>query len=172
VQPAAKKVTVGQGNPALPAIADYRPGGAAALAASSYTAIDAAECSGGYWTPDPWATFSGVVYVPCGLSLTGGKQRTLGATFVAEGRIMVWASKLTVGPEVSGASLISGATGEGAVLFAGTKLTTRGRVLALDGNIRITSAATVLNCGAQAQVITIYRAAVKVPLPSRCTDIH
>jgi hypothetical protein len=171
VQPAAQKVTGGLGNPAVPTIADYRPGGPAALAASSYTAVDAAHCQGGYWTPDSEATFSGVVYVPCGLSLTGGKQRSLGATFVAEGRIMVWASKLTVGPEVSGASLISGATGEGAVLFAGTKLTTRGRVLALDGNVRITSAATVLHCGAQAQVITIYRAAVKVPLSDRCADL-
>jgi hypothetical protein len=171
VNPAAHKVSGGLGNPAIPTIADYRPGGAAALAASSYTSIDAAKCVGGYWTPDPKATFSGVVHVPCGLSLTGGKQRTLGATFVAEGRIMVWSSKLTVGPEVSGASLISGATGEGAILFAGTKLTTRGRVLALDGNIRITSAATVLHCGAQAQVITIYRASVKVPLPDRCADL-
>jgi hypothetical protein len=170
IKPAAVKITPGLGHPVMPVIADYRPGGAAAVAAASYTAVDPMHCVNGFWTPDRRATFSGVVYVPCGISLTRGKQRSFDGTFVAEGRILVHNVNLKLGPTTGGPALISGASGKDAILITRARLTTRGKVFAPAGNVRIVNAATTLTCGVQAQAIAARQSTVKIPMPSRCAD--
>lgn len=168
-RPAAVKVVPGQGHPAGPVIADYRPGGAAAVAADSYTAVDPADCTDGSWSPSRKVTFTGIVYVPCNLAITGGKNRSIDATFVAEGKILVSGTRLTVGPAAAGPSLVSGATGASAILVKGAKVTTRGIVFAPAGQVRIAKTASVLICGVQAQTIAVTRSSVKVPMPKRCS---
>jgi hypothetical protein len=163
IGPAAVQVAPASADPVTPTIADYRPGGAAALAASSYTAIDPTQCVGGWWTPSRTATFTGVVYVPCGVSLTGSKPRTIPATIAAEGTIMIQSQKITIGQGASAPALVSGTVGDTGVLFDHSKSTVNGMVLAPLGGVRITHAAVVLSCGAEAKTITAIQAAIKVP---------
>ena len=168
IDPAAQQVATGQGAPMAAVIGDYRPGGPAATTAASYTAIDPGLCVGGVWKPERHEVFTGVVYVPCALILSGEKQRSIDATFAAEGSITVRATKLSVGPAVNGPSLISGASGD-AVIITGTKFTARGQISAAQGSVRILKASSVLICGAQAQNISAVKSALKIPMLDRCT---
>lgn len=167
IKPAARKVAAGQGNPAQLDITSYRLGGAVERSGARYTAIRKADCVNGYWTPRPGIQLSGTVYVPCGVILSG-PRRSIDATIAAEGKILVLATGLTVGPTVSGPALVSGAAGAKAITIAAASVETRGVVVAPAGEVVIVGSATTQRCGIQAQTINLAGAGIRLPMSARC----
>lgn len=168
ITPAASKVAPGQGNPPIPAIADYRPGGAIATSGVPYRAVDPKTCQGGNWTPSPTETLTGVVYVPCAVTLTG-TGRTIAATIAAEGTITVTGSNMTIGPSAAGApSLLSAASGTDAIVLWGLDVTLVGTAYAPAGTLRAVGTRAVLQCGVVSSMISIVGTNVSTPMSSRC----
>jgi hypothetical protein len=160
-------VAAGQGGPPVPDIADYRPGGAVQASGVAYRAIPASACSNGVWTPGPKEKLTGVVYVPCGVSLTG--QDTVPATIAAEGPIAVRGSGVVVGPTTAGApSLITADTSASAVSLKGSGLTVRGTVFAPAGTVSASGSGFVAQCGIVASAIEITGSGGSATLGARC----
>ena len=166
VRPAAKQVPAGQGAPPLVDIADYRPGGRIARSGVAYRAVPASACRGGVWTPAVGEAVPGVVYVPCGVVLTGA--RTLTATHASEGPVrLTGANTVLTSPADGSPSVVSGASGD-AVVVEGAGVRVSGAVQAARGVVRSVGSNGVLECGVVASRITIEGSGVAVPMVARC----
>ena len=166
LQPAATKVSAGQGSPRPVTVADYRPGGRLAKSAG-YTAVPAGACVNGTWTPASAASVTGTVYVPCAVDLT--KAGRYAATIAAEGRITVTASGITVGPGpgLRGAvALVSGADGT-SVNLVGADTTVLGQTVGAAA-VRANGARTALSCGAVGSSVYIGGADSSATLKTWC----
>lgn len=155
------------GAPVTAEVADYRPGGPAALnAGSAYHAIPATSCKNGKWSVTAAAVPSGVVYVPCAVSITGSGRIT--AQVVAEGSISVTGASLIIGPDTGAPALISAATGDNAVHIAGAGSQIRGAIQARNGQVALTGAAIVLRCGVTAHSIALTGSQTRVETDNQC----
>lgn len=164
----ARQVQPGQGHPPTPDLADYRPGGSVARTAANYRSVDPSACVGGTWAPRATENLTGVVYVPCGVTLTGA-SRTYGATIAAEGSVYIGGNGVVVGPRQAGMpSVISGATGPRAILVEGTLATLRGTAFAVAGGISVAGSGAVLDCGALAQTVVVSGSGASAPVSGRC----
>jgi len=140
-------------------VADYRPGGAKALAAgSSYTAISLASCGGsasGTWTVDASAVPTGIVYVPCGIKVKNSGN--VNATIVAEGPIGVFGTGGVYNPASPGAvALVSNSTATEAVdISGGANITINGGIQALNGGVTLETTGDSYKCGVIAQTILV-----------------
>lgn len=153
VAPRPVQVTAGEAHLKTPVIADYRPGGSAAVAAgSAYTAVPAAACADGYWRPKPGAT--GVFYVPCGVQLD--QSGSYPATFAAEGAIVVSSRRVSVAPAEPSVwpALVSGARGA-AVTVSGNGAQIGGAVSAVEGRFEMSGKDATLRCGATARSMAL-----------------
>jgi len=113
---------------------------------------------------------TGVVYVPCALTLTG--PGTYGATFAAEGPITVSGSKATVGQPLPAAagqpSLVTAATGADRIRVTGADITLLGQTLAPAGQVQVSGARVALGCGVVASRITVSGADSAARMSARC----
>lgn len=167
IDPAARRVAAGAGAPLVPDIADYRPGGALA-GGDEYHPIPQSACKGGTWSPDDKVAYSGIVYVPCSVRITGSRK-TLGATLVAEGTVTVTGSRNSVGgPSRGEPAIISGSSAETAVSITGSRSEITGTVFAPDGGIRATGSRGVFNCGLLGQKVSITGSRTTIPMSTRC----
>jgi hypothetical protein len=163
--PAPVRVAAGQGAPAGAPITDYRPGGPVATSGVAYRAIPASACRGGTWSPAAGEQLTGVVYVPCGVQLSG----VAAATVAAEGPVRVVGSGVRVGPATPGApAIVTGATGTDAVTVTGTAVAVSGAVRAPVGAVRITGSNAVLECGIVADTIAVTGSGAAARMTARC----
>ena len=170
ITPAAVRAQAGQGGPAVPQMDQYRPGGAASRSGAPYTAVSKSDCVNGAWTPKAEMVLTGVVYVPCGLTLT--RPGAYGATFAAEGPITVSGSKATVGQALpAGAgqpSLVTAATGADGIRITGADITLLGQALAPAGQVQVSGERVALGCGVVASRITVSGADSGARMSARC----
>lgn len=170
ITPAALRTQTGDGGPAVPQMNQYRPGGAASHSGAPYIAVSRIDCVNGAWTPPTGMMLTGVVYVPCAVSLTG--SGTFGATFAAEGPITVSGSRATVGQDLpAGAgqpSLVTAASGADGIRVTGADVTLVGQALAPAGQVRVSGARVALVCGAVASSITVSGADSAARMSARC----
>lgn len=169
ITPPAVRTASGQGDPAVPQMEQYRPG-PASLLSRSYRAISKSDCVNGAWTPPAGMVLTGVVYVPCGLTLT--RPGIYGAAFAAEGPITISGSKATVGqPLPAGAgrpSLITAAAGANGIRVTGADITLLGQALAPAGQVQVSGARVALGCGVVASRITVSGADSAARMSARC----
>jgi hypothetical protein len=160
----------GGGSPAVPKMGRYRPGGTASRSGVPYTAVSMSDCVKGQWTPRAGMVLTGVVYVPCGLTLTA--TGTYGATFAAEGPITVSSNKTTVGQSLPAGegqpSLVTAATGAAGILITGADITLLGQALAPTGQVHVSGARVALGCGVVASTITVSGADSSARINSSC----
>lgn len=163
--PGATQVAAGDA-PAVASLADYRPGGSRAVGAS-YSAIPASSCRGGTWTVRAQDVPAGVVYVPCGVDVTGtGGVR---ATLAAEGPIRISGSGVTVSPGVTGApSLITASDEASAVAVVGRSASLVGTVVAPAGGVQLSGDDGSYRCGVLARTIDLSGSDISVPVRSDC----
>ena len=165
--PAPRRVLARQGSPLSVEISSYRPGGSLA-AGPNYLAVAPSACVGGVWSPTPAQQYSGVVYVPCAVSITQANT-TVAATIAAEGPVKVSGANITIGRAESGVpSIVTGATGADAVILTGAKLNTIGTVFAPTGDVRISGAQSSFVCGVFAQAILASGGGPSFTMTSRC----
>ncbi len=167
VRPALARVSGGQGQPPVPAIADYRPGGRLA-SGSGYRAIPTSACVNGTWTPSATDRLTGVVYVPCGVSL-GGIARTYAAQIVAEGPVRVSGQNVVVGTDTGGAfSILTAASGASAVVVDGRAPSIKGSVFAPSGDIAVSGDRATVTCGVLGSHVSVSGTSVSAPMTRRC----
>jgi hypothetical protein len=157
ITPAAVLMRTGQGGPEVPQMDQYRPGGTVSRSGAQYIAVSKDDCVNGGWTPPAGMVLTGVVYVPCALTLSG--SGTFGATFAVEGPITVSSNKATVGQALpAGAGqppLVTAAFGADGIRVTGADVTLAGQALAPAGQVRVTGARVILGCGVVASSITV-----------------
>ncbi|MEV4706448.1 hypothetical protein [Actinoplanes sp. NPDC049316] len=158
---------VDRGDPPAAATVDaYRPGGPAARDAG-YHAIPASACKQNRWTVRGDDVPSGVVYVPCAVTINGSGR--VSAVIVAEGPITAAGASLILGPDrASSPALLSAASGPAAIQVSGAGVQIRGTVQALDGEVAVTGAQSVLRCGVTAKSIRISGAKARVEVDDAC----
>lgn len=146
------------------ALADYRPGGTAALAAgpSFHDETSACAAGGGTWTLAGSTTFSpGIYYAPCAVAISGSSV-TGDVTLVATGDVDVSGSGATFTPFVDGLSIASSAVDAAAVRIDGASAAIGGYLYAPAGAVVLAGAKDQLACGAVAGSITLAGAGLTV----------
>ncbi len=157
IDPPAVKVAPG-GSPLEFDIADYRPGGAAAVAAGQEYFDATAECElKGKWKRHGNGTEipSGLHYVPCDVVISGS-DITGSFTIVAEGTIRISGARATMGPGFSDDLLFfsNAATGK-AIWIAGADSAFDGFVYAPRGSATLTGARHDVRCGIFANKVAL-----------------
>ncbi|MGB2757719.1 MAG: hypothetical protein WBD02_08660, partial [Acidimicrobiia bacterium] len=147
--------------PTASAIADYAPGGRAALAAGArYFSVPAASCKGGSYTPAKPLT-SGLYYVPCGVKITG--SAIAGQVTIAASRdIQLAGSAANLTPFSDGVLFISGSTGTRAVQLTGSGHTLHGSVIAPSGGIDVSGSSIALDCGVYGQTVDMSGSSISI----------
>ena len=150
-------------------IADFRPGGREAIGAgTTYHAIPQAACVSGVWNVSSENVPSGIVYVPCAVTISGS-NRIIKSLIVAEGAIQLSGNNVIVGTGIPGApAMLTAATGADAIKLNGDGVRIEGTVQALNGGISIAGTAGVYRCGVIGQTITISGAQTKVTVDEQC----
>jgi prepilin-type N-terminal cleavage/methylation domain-containing protein len=151
-------------------VADYRPGGSAAVAAGSgYKAI---SCTAGTTWNYSAATVGSatIVYVPCNVSLASAAG-SVPPLIVAEGTINVGSSSITIGnpAKPSATGLISNSGTSPAITIAGSMTTIYGQVQALLGAVSISGSIANLRCGVVADSVSLISNIVTVTVDSSCS---
>ncbi|HEX8001346.1 MAG TPA: LamG-like jellyroll fold domain-containing protein [Mycobacteriales bacterium] len=153
IQPAPMAVPVAD-LPAVFVMADYLPGGRAAVATGArYHDIPATACRGGGWTPVR-PLVSGLYHVPCNVRLSGsdiGGQ----VTIASAGDIALSGSRARLSPFVDGLLFVSASTGAHAVDLAGSGHVLQGSIFAAQGGVEITGSGNELDCGVVGRTVRI-----------------
>lgn len=170
ITPAAVLMRTGKGGPEVPQMDQYRPGGAVSRSGAPYIAVSKGDCVNGGWVPPAGMVLTGVVYVPCALTLSG--SGTFGATFAAEGPITVSGNKAPVGQALpAGAgqpSLVTAASGDDGIRVTGADVTLVGQALAPAGQVQVSGARVALVCGVVASSITVAGADSAARMSAQC----
>ena len=167
VSPSPRKVVAGLGNPSVPDIADYRPGGPVASSGVVYTVVPASKCVNGVWRPP--TTVTGVVYTTCAVEIN--KSGSYRATFAAEGSIRIVGSGITVGrlsaQNPGEPAIVTGAS-SAAFTLAAAGSAINGQIVAPRGQILVAAARVTLTCGAVGRSLLITGSAVAAPMTENC----
>ena len=100
-------------------IADYQPGGRAAVAAGAqYFDIAASQCKGGKWKPKTPLT-TGLYHVPCGVQISGSDVAGQ-VTFAATGDIKVSGSGVSFTPFIDNLLFLTTSTGTRVIDLSGS----------------------------------------------------
>ncbi len=154
--------------PASRSIADYRPGGAAAVAAG--TGYRRAPCASGTWAYNP-AQVAGatIVYTTCGIAFNTAGQ-TVPALIVAEGAITVSGTSMTFGSATNpwSTGILTASAASPAINFGGDATRIYGNVQALNGRVTTTARAMNFRCGILANTITLSGASPVVTVDNNC----
>ncbi len=157
INPPAAKVAPG-GSPIEFDIGDYRPGGAAAVAAGQEYFDATSECElEGKWKRHGSGVEipSGLHYVPCDVVISGA-DITGSFTIVAEGTIRVAGAGATMGPGFAGDLLFfSNAARGNAIWIAGEGSTFDGFLYAPRGTSTLAGASHDLRCGMVANKVAL-----------------
>jgi hypothetical protein len=155
--------------PASRNIADYRPGGAAAVAAG--TGYKLAPCSSGTWAYNP-AQVAGatIVYTTCGIAFNTTGQ-TVSALIVAEGAITASGRGTTFGSATNpwSTGILTASAASPAINFSGEATTIYGNVQALNGHVTTTARFMNFRCGILANTITFSGASPVATVDSNCS---
>jgi RHS repeat-associated protein len=152
--PPARKVTA-RDFPLRFAIADYRPGGKAAVEAGARYFDRSADCgSDGFWHANGETLPSGIYYTACSAKLNG---QPLGGTItvVAEGEIHVSGSGAVFDPYADGLLFLSGSSSASAVKFSASTSRFLGYTFAEKGGVDLSGAGNRVYCGVLADRIDI-----------------
>jgi hypothetical protein len=136
ISPVAKKTAVWT-NP-TGSLVNFRNNGAATRV-SGYRAIPSSSCVNGIWTPTP-NDLSGVIYVPCGVKLSGAGQ-TKKVSLAADGPIVLSGAGWNLSPAFGQSIFVSSAD----ISLSGAGLVARGLVDA-GGVLRQSGAANTIDC--------------------------
>lgn len=137
------------GSPLSVDMAAYAPGSPLARSlGSGYTAIPAASCSNGAWSPAPSAIPAGVVYVPCGVTLDGSGAAVT-ATIVADGPLTISGTGWSLAPAFQGLGLAAAS-----FTLSGTSNTFTGAVWAA-GPFVASGSSNTFGCGAYADTVRL-----------------
>lgn len=165
--PAPRQVAPQQGTPVLTDISSYRPGGPLAIG-PNYVAIPSTACVSGVWSPSPAQSYTGVVYVPCAVSITRANT-TIAATIAAEGPVRITGANINIGRADPGTpSIVTGVAGTDAIVISGAKSNIAGTVFAPTGDVRISRAQTTFVCGVFAQAILVSGGGPTFTMTKRC----
>jgi len=130
-------------------IADWRPGGTAALAAGAAYRNMSSSCSGNgnnrKWQPGN-VLAAGVYYVNCNIAVSGSNVGG-NVTFVTDGTIKVSGSGSSWTPYAGGLLFLAGSTDSRAVDLSGSGHVFHGSMFAGAGGIELTGSGNVLDCG-------------------------
>jgi RHS repeat-associated protein len=130
-------------------IADYRPGGRAALAAgAAYHSIPASQCQGGKWSPNAPLT-PGLYYTTCKVQISGSNNSG-NVTIAAEGDIKLSGSQANWQPYLDQAAFVSGT---GGIDISGSNGTFGGALFAPLGALSISGSGHTFACGLFADTI-------------------
>ena len=151
---------VAAGFPVTFTLADYRPGGKAAVAADAGFKDMSAQCSGRNgnrkWQPSGNLA-DGLYYVNCAVQISGSQLGAGKVTIAAEGAIKVSGSGNTFArpfvPE--GALFVAGDGSDKAVDLSGSGQTYGGAIFAGSGGVSISGSGQKFVCGIEADTIRI-----------------
>ncbi len=139
-------------------LADYQPGGRAALAAGDrYFDLSAVCAAEGRWDINPTGTevATGLYYVPCDVKITGSSL-VASFTVVAEGTIQVSGSDQTLAqPFIDGLLLMTTASGDKVLKVSGARAAFSGFVYAPNGEIELAGADNRFFCGTVGDTIDV-----------------
>jgi hypothetical protein len=149
-------------------VADYRPGGTAAIAAGGgYYAVPASACASGQWTYTSAAPASAtIVYVPCDVTISSNVK----ALVVATGTITVWQPSITIGNQANpGATgLLSGSASAQAISISGSSTTVYGNIQALQGRVSLLGSLSDFRCGIVADTLEVRASNISITVDSTC----
>ena len=137
------------------AMADYRPGGPAAVEAGAAYHNQSSSCgSNGTWNVTGTQLTSGIYYVTCSVHLTGNP---LGGTItlVAEGDIQVSGTSANFDPFVDGLLFLSGSSSTSSIKVDASKSVFFGYSFSERGRVTITGNGNAFYCGILADRIDI-----------------
>lgn len=152
------------GLPPAARLADYRPDGDLAHErAGEYHGVPALACVDGVWRVDADQVPEGLVYVPCGVAVTG--PGVAGATIAAEGPVTVSSRSVTiVPPRGFDPAVVSG----GDVAVSGRDVTLGGAVVARSGAVSLSGRKPAVRCGIVAQRVAMSGTAATVTVDEGC----
>ena len=152
VDPAPVQVAAAP-RPVIYDVADYRPGGAAAIRAGLDYHDVSGDCVDGVWQPDTWLV-QGLYYAACDVHLTApALAGTL--TVVAEGTIHVAGSGAVFAPYVDGLLFLSNDPGDRAIRVSGSGKTFLGFLYASVGGVQLSGADTRYLCGIVGETVDL-----------------
>ena len=163
INPAATTTTP-SGFPVEWPLADYQPGGRAALAAGAAFRDMTTACKNKWWQPTtPLA--DGVYWVPCSVKVNGSQFTGGHVTIAAAGEIDVTgAGAQFLDAYADGLLFVSGSGSRTAVKIAGSDSTFGGSVYAPAGGISVTGSRHTFQCGLLGDVVSVSGTTTKVDI--------
>jgi hypothetical protein len=149
-------------------VADYRPGGTAAVAAG--TGYRQVACSGSSWPYNPAQVVGAtVVYVPCSVTFNAVGV-TAPVLLVTEGTVAVSGGNTTVGDATRpwSTGILSASTASPAVNITASGFKALGNVQAMSGGVTVSGSNTQFRCGILAGTITLGATSPVVTVDSAC----